>query len=175
MLAGPSLKTVPVTIHIPLEKVPEILTTELITETVRIVARDCRRLGLKDPRIAICGLNPHAGEQGILGSQEERVIQPAIEILKAKGISVFGPLPADTMFHRAARQTYDIAICMYHDQALIPVKMIDFDEAVNITLGLPFVRTSPDHGTAYDIAGTGKANPSSMAAALSMAAKMSEK
>jgi 4-hydroxythreonine-4-phosphate dehydrogenase len=130
------------------------------------------RFGLAKPRLAVSGLNPHAGEDGTLGTEERSIVEPAIEILRAEGIQVTGPLPADTMFHEAARKNYDCAICMYHDQALIPVKTLAFDDAVNVTLGLPFVRTSPDHGTAFDIAGTGHANPSSLIAALQLAARL---
>jgi 4-hydroxythreonine-4-phosphate dehydrogenase len=130
------------------------------------------RFGLKSPRIAVSGLNPHAGEDGSLGTEDLKIVAPAVDILRADGLDIRGPLPADTMFHEAARATYDCAICMYHDQALIPVKTLAFDDAVNVTLGLPFIRTSPDHGTAFDIAGTGRANPSSLIAALRLAARM---
>lgn len=173
MLAGPALKTVPVTIHIPLKDVPGSLTSDLIVETVRIAARDLQqRFDLPDPVIAVSGINPHAGEEGALGEEEIRTVIPALQSLRADGIDVRGPYPGDTMFHARARETYDLAVCMYHDQALIPAKTLAFDEAVNVTLGLPFIRTSPDHGTAFDIAGTGKANPSSLIAALKMAAAM---
>ena len=173
MLAGEDLRVVPVTVHIALREVPEQLTTDLIVETGRIVARDLiGRLGIARPRIAIAGLNPHAGEGGAMGTEEITIIAPAIEALRAAGLDVRGPLPADTMFHPRARAGYDAAICMYHDQALIPIKTIAFDTGVNTTLGLPFVRTSPDHGTAYDIAGTGKAEASSLIAALKLAARM---
>lgn len=175
MLAGPALKTVPVTIHIPLIEVAKQLTSELIVETGTIVARDLtNRFGISSPRLAFSGLNPHAGENGALGKEDDAVIRPAIETLKRQGINAIGPLPADTMFHKSAREKYDVALCMYHDQALIPAKALAFDESVNVTLGLPFVRTSPDHGTAYDIAGTGKANISSTLAALRMAAEMTQ-
>ena len=137
-----------------------------------MVANLKSRFGLAHPRLAVSGLNPHAGEDGSLGTEELTIVTPAIEILRGEGIDVRGPLPADTMFHDAARKTYDCAICMYHDQALIPVKTLAFDDAVNVTLGLPFIRTSPDHGTAFDIAGTGRANPSSLIAALRLAARM---
>jgi 4-hydroxythreonine-4-phosphate dehydrogenase len=137
------------------------------------VAADLKaRFGVLQPRLAVSGLNPHAGEDGTLGTEDIEIVAAAIETLRGEGISVRGPLPADTMFHAAARKTYDCAICMYHDQALIPIKTIAFEDAVNVTLGLPFVRTSPDHGTAFDIAGTGKANPSSLIAALRLAARM---
>ena len=173
MLAGPELRTVPVTIHIALGEVQSTLTENLIVETATIAANDLKsRFGISDPRLAIAGLNPHAGENGSMGREEIECIQPAVNALKDKGINATGPLPADTMFHPPARQKYDAAICMYHDQALIPAKMLGFDDAVNVTLGLPFIRTSPDHGTAYDIAGTGKANPSSFIAALRLAAEM---
>ena len=174
MLAGPELRVVPVTIHIPLADVPRSLTSNLIVTTGEIVARDLRRrFGIPRPRIAIAGLNPHAGEEGMLGAEDGAIVRPAVEALVAKGIDARGPLPADTMFHDSARRTYDAALCMYHDQALIPVKTIAFDDAVNITLGLPFVRTSPDHGTALDIAGTGKARATSLIAALRMAEALS--
>ena len=173
MLAGPELKAVPVTIHIPLRDVPEALTTDLISDTGRIVARDMARwFGISTPRLAFSGLNPHAGEDGSLGSEDEDIIAPAVEALRSEGINCTGPLPADTMFHAAAREKYDVALCMYHDQALIPAKALGFDDSVNVTLGLPFIRTSPDHGTAFDIAGTGKANPASFIAALKLAAQM---
>ncbi|MEE9376218.1 MAG: 4-hydroxythreonine-4-phosphate dehydrogenase PdxA [Rhizobiaceae bacterium] len=173
MLAGPELRAVPVTIHIPLIEVPSALTQNTIIETVTIAERDLReRFGFTKPRIAISGLNPHAGEEGAMGKEEMNVIAPAIIKLQAQGIDCTGPLPADTMFHKSARERYDLAVCMYHDQALIPAKALAFDETVNVTLGLPFVRTSPDHGTAYDIAGTGKANPASTLAAICMADEM---
>ena len=173
MLAGPQLRAVPVTIHMPLSKVAEELTTQAIVETAQITHRDLMaRFGIDSPRLAVSGLNPHAGEDGALGHEDGEVIAPAVKQLQQEGISCFGPLPADTMFHAAARSQYDAAICMYHDQALIPAKALAFDETVNVTLGLPFVRTSPDHGTAYDIAGTGKANPASTIAALRMADQM---
>lgn len=173
MLWSPGLAVVPVTIHVSLRDALADLTTELIVSTARIAVADLKaRFGLASPRLAISGLNPHAGEDGSLGTEEITIVQPAIEILRRDGIDARGPLPADTMFHAAARQTYDCAICMYHDQALIPIKTIAFEDAVNVTLGLPFIRTSPDHGTAFDIAGTGKANPSSLVAALRLAARM---
>ena len=141
--------------------------------TARIAVADLRtRFGVAHPRLAVSGLNPHAGEDGSLGTEDIMIVAPAVEALRRDGIEVRGPLPADTMFHAAARKTYDCAICMYHDQALIPIKTIAFEDAVNVTLGLPFIRTSPDHGTAFDIAGTGKANPSSLIAALQLAARM---
>ena len=173
MLWSPALVVVPVTIHVPLREAIAQLSTDLIVTTVRIVNAALKaRFGLANPRLAVSGLNPHAGEDGTLGTEDRSIVAPAIEILRAEGIEVTGPLPADTMFHDAARKTYDCAICMYHDQALIPVKTLAFDDAVNVTLGLPFVRTSPDHGTAFDIAGTGRANPSSLIAALRLAARL---
>jgi len=170
MLAGPDLKVVPVTIHIPLAAVPGTLTAELIIETGMIVARDLsKRFGIAKPRLAVAGLNPHAGEEGMLGTEDAAIIRPAIEALREAGIDAVGPLSADTMFHPPARAGYDAALCMYHDQALIPIKTIAFDEGVNVTLGLPFVRTSPDHGTALPLAGTGRAQPTSLVAALRLA------
>ncbi|MCG6204112.1 4-hydroxythreonine-4-phosphate dehydrogenase PdxA [Rhodopseudomonas sp. HC1] len=175
MLWCPSLAVVPVTIHVSLRDAIAQLTTEMIVSTTRIVVRDLRsRLGIAAPRLAIAGLNPHAGEDGSLGTEDRTIVAPAVEILRRDGIDARGPLPADTMFHAAARTRYDCAICMYHDQALIPIKTIAFDEGVNVTLGLPFVRTSPDHGTAFDIAGSGRANPSSLIAALKLAARMAD-
>ena len=173
LLWSPALAVVPVTIHLALREAITQLTSDLIVSTARIVVADLKaRFGLAHPRLAVSGLNPHAGEDGSLGTEELTIVEPAIEILRGEGIDVRGPLPADTMFHDAARKTYDCAICMYHDQALIPVKTLAFDDAVNVTLGLPFIRTSPDHGTAFDIAGTGRANPSSLIAALWLAARM---
>lgn len=173
MIAGPRLRTIPVTIHMPLAEVPAALTTELIAATIRIAESDLkRRFGISRPRVAVAGLNPHAGEDGGLGVEDAAIVEPAIDQVRAEGIDATGPLPADTMFHAAARETYDVAVCMYHDQALIPAKALDFDEGVNVTLGLPFIRTSPDHGTAFAIAGTGSARPDSFIAALKMAARM---
>ena len=170
MLAGPKLRTIPVTIHIPLKDVPQALTADLIIETCRIADADLRRrFGIEQPRLAIAGLNPHAGEDGAIGKEDETVIKPAIQFLRSEGINAIGPLPADTMFHDDARARYDVAICMYHDQALIPAKALGFDDAVNVTLGLPFVRTSPDHGTAFGIAGKGLARENSLVAALKLA------
>jgi 4-hydroxythreonine-4-phosphate dehydrogenase len=175
MLWSDDLAVVPVTIHVPLKDVPKLLTTTLVVETARIVARELTsRFGVAKPRLVIAGLNPHAGEGGTIGTEEADVVAPAIAQLVAEEIDVRGPLPADTMFHQAARETYDAALCMYHDQALIPIKMLAFDRAVNITLGLPFVRTSPDHGTAFDIAGTGRADPSSLIAAIKLAARLTQ-
>lgn len=174
MLAGPKLKAVPVTIHIPVRDVPEALTEALVFDTCRIVARDLTvRFGLSSPRLAVAGLNPHAGEGGAIGREDEDVIHPAIRRLRDEGIDAFGPLPADTMFHDDARSRYDVAICMYHDQALIPAKALGFDDSVNVTLGLPFIRTSPDHGTAFGLAGTGFAKETSLVAALQLADRMS--
>jgi len=173
MLWSPVLAVVPVTIHVSLREAIEQLTSPLITSTTRIVAASLRRyFGVSRPRIAMSGLNPHAGEDGTLGTEEDTIIAPAIANLRNAGLDVRGPLPADTMFHEAARNTYDCAVCMYHDQALIPIKTLAFDEGVNVTLGLPFIRTSPDHGTAFGIAGKGTANPASLIAALQLAARM---
>jgi len=173
MLWSPALAVVPVTIHLSLREAIAHLTRELIVTTARIVVADLKaRFDLSNPRLAVSGLNPHAGEDGTLGTEDQTLVAPAVEILRGEGIAVRGPLPADTMFHEAARNSYDCAICMYHDQALIPIKTLAFDHAVNVTLGLPFIRTSPDHGTAFDIAGTGKANPSSLVAALRLADRM---
>jgi 4-hydroxythreonine-4-phosphate dehydrogenase len=173
MLWSPELAVVPVTIHLPLAQVPQRLTTELIVETGRIVDADLKqRFGMKRPRLAIAGLNPHAGEAGALGAEDNAVVAPAVQQLLGDGIDARGPLPADTMFHADARASYDAALCMYHDQALIPIKTLAFDHAVNVTLGLPIVRTSPDHGTAFDIAGTGKADPASLIAAIRLAARL---
>lgn len=176
MLAGPDLRTVPVTIHVALADVPRLLTTELIVARGRTTARGLQRdFGISAPRIAVAGLNPHAGENGALGHEDIEIIQPAIDQLRAEGIDARGPLPADTLFHAHARATYDAALCMYHDQALIPVKALYFDEGVNITLGLPIVRTSPDHGTAFGIAGRGIARPDAMIAAIRLAAACAER
>jgi len=173
MLWSPALAVVPVTIHLALRDAIAQLSSELIASTVRIVVADLKtRFGLANPRFAVSGLNPHAGEDGSLGTEDQTIVAPAVKTLRGEGIEIRGPLPADTLFHDAARKTYDCAICMYHDQALIPVKTLAFEDAVNVTLGLPFIRTSPDHGTAFDIAGTGKANPSSLIAALRLAARM---
>jgi 4-hydroxythreonine-4-phosphate dehydrogenase len=174
MLWSPELAVVPVTIHLPFKDVVTRLTSDLVVETGRIVARDLTaRFGISRPRIAVAGLNPHAGEEGALGEEDGAVVAPAVKQLQAEGIDAIGPLPADSLFHERARATYDVALCMYHDQALIPIKTLAFDHAVNVTLGLPFVRTSPDHGTAFDIAGTGTADPSSLVAALTLAARLS--
>ncbi len=175
MLACPDLRVVPVTIHIPLSEVPARLTAARLTDTALITHAALRRdFGLASPRIAVAGLNPHAGEDGKMGREEIELIAPVIAALRAQGLDVFGPLSADTMFHAGARRGYDAALCMYHDQALIPIKTIDFAGGVNVTLGLPFIRTSPDHGTAFDIAGQGIADATSMIAALRMAATMAQ-
>ena len=170
MLACPELRVVPITIHEPIRKVPDLLTQDLIIETARITAASLTvDFGIAAPRLAVAGLNPHAGESRSIGTEDAAVIAPAIERLRAEGLRVEGPVAADSMFHAAARQRYDAALCMYHDQALIPIKTLDFWGGVNVTIGLPFVRTSPDHGTALDLAGTGRANEESLVAALSMA------
>ena len=173
MLACPELRVVPATIHIALADVPGALTPELLEETIRITDAGLRRdFGIARPRIAVAGLNPHAGEGGAMGREEMDWIAPLIARLAAEGFDLRGPMPPDTMFHKAARAGYDAAVCMYHDQALIPIKTVDFDGGVNVTLGLPFIRTSPDHGTAYDIAGKGIASATSLVAALRMAQQM---
>jgi 4-hydroxythreonine-4-phosphate dehydrogenase len=170
MLAGPSLRTVPLTVHIPLSEVPRAITRELILTRARIVARALiRDFGIASPRLAVAGLNPHAGEKATLGREEAEIIAPAIAELQAEGLDITGPLAADTMFHPPARARYDAALCMYHDQALIPLKTLHFDDGVNTTLGLPIIRTSPDHGTAFNIAGTGSASPAAMIAAIRLA------
>lgn len=173
LLWSPQLAVVPVTIHLPLRRIFGALTSALIIDTGRIVARDyTRRFGLARPRLAIAGLNPHAGEDGALGAEDGAIVAPAVAALVAEGIDAAGPLAADSLFHAKARAGYDVALCMYHDQALIPIKTLAFDHAVNVTLGLPFVRTSPDHGTAFDLAGSGRADPSSLVAALRLAARL---
>lgn len=175
MIWSPELAVVPVTIHVPLASVPKLITGDLIIATGRIVARDlARRFGIARPRLVVAGLNPHAGEHGAIGAEERDIIAPAVAALAAEGIAVRGPLPADTLFHAQMRATYDAALCMYHDQALIPVKTLAFDHAVNVTLGLPFVRTSPDHGTAFDLAGSGRADPTSLVAALKLATRLAD-
>src|SRR3954451_3821379 len=172
MLAGPTLRTVPVTTHLALHEVPRALTSALIESRGRAALRGLQRhFGITEPRLAVSGLNPHAGESGELGREELDIIQPAIAALTAEGWRVTGPHPADTMFHDRARANYDAALCMYHDQALIPIKALHFEEAVNVTLGLPIVRTAPDHGTAFDIAGRDRADPRPMAAAIRLAAQ----
>lgn len=176
MLAGPQLRVVPVTIHLALRAAVEKLSAAAIVHAARVThAALIRDFGIAAPVIAVAGLNPHAGEGGALGNEDIEIVAPAIAALRREGIEARGPLAADTMFHAAARRGYDAALCMYHDQALIPVKTLDFDAAVNVTLGLPFIRTSPDHGTAFDIAGTGSARPDSLIAALKLAAAMAER
>jgi 4-hydroxythreonine-4-phosphate dehydrogenase len=175
MLASYTLRVVPLTIHMPLAQVPAAVTKQLLFDTGEIVLTALRReFGILNPRLAVAGLNPHAGENGVLGDEEIHVIAPAVAALKARGFAVTGPLSADTLFHDQARAGYDAALCMYHDQALIPIKTLSFWDGVNVTLGLPIVRTSPDHGTALDIAGKGMADPRSMIAAIRMAARMAD-
>ncbi len=174
MLAGPQLRTVPLTVHCALAEVPGLLSVEHIVHRSRIAAAALQRdFGIANPRLALAALNPHAGEGGKFGSEETRIIAPAIAALRAEGIAVTGPHPADALFTARARPTYDAAICMYHDQALIPLKALDFDSGVNVTLGLPIIRTSPDHGTAFDIAGKNLADPGAMIAAIRMAGECS--
>jgi 4-hydroxythreonine-4-phosphate dehydrogenase len=176
MLAGPSLRTVPLTVHIALSAVPAALTAELIVHKARIVAAALARdFGIEHPRLALAALNPHAGEEGRMGDEEARIITPALVALKAEGLEVTGPHPADALFAPRARAGYDAALCMYHDQALIPLKTLDFDSGVNVTLGLPIIRTSPDHGTAFGIAGTGQADPGAMIAAIRMAGECAQR
>jgi 4-hydroxythreonine-4-phosphate dehydrogenase len=173
LLWSPELAVVPVTIHLPLKEIFQHLSIRLVVETGRIVAHDLStRFDIPRPRLAVAGLNPHAGENGALGEEDHMIVAPAVARLVADGIDARGPLPADSLFHKQARAGYDVALCMYHDQALIPIKTLAFDHAVNVTLGLPFVRTSPDHGTAFDIAGTGKADPTSLVNALRLAARL---
>lgn len=175
MIAGPELRTVPVTIHLPLSAIFAALTPALIADTIRVVNTDLKqRFGIASPRIAVAGLNPHAGESGTMGTEDDALIAPVLDVLRAEGLLIAGPLPSDTMFHAAARANYDVAVCMYHDQALIPAKTLAFDEGTNVTLGLPLIRTSPDHGTAFDIAGTGKARPDSFIAAVKVAQTMAD-
>ncbi|KEO91971.1 4-hydroxythreonine-4-phosphate dehydrogenase [Erythrobacter longus] len=175
MLAGPTLRTVPLTVHVALAQAPSLISQELIEHKAAIVDAALKRdFGITSPRLAISGLNPHSGENGQFGDEETRIIAPAIEALKAKGIGAFGPVPGDALFTPIMRPSYDAALCMYHDQALIPIKALEFDQGVNVTLGLPIIRTSPDHGTAFDIAGTGKADAGAMIAAIRMAGEMAE-
>lgn len=170
MLAGPTLRAVPLTIHVALADVPRLVTRELLLTRARVLARALvRDFGIAAPRIVVAGLNPHAGEKATLGREEADIIIPAIAELQAEGLDITGPFAADTMFHAPERARYDAALCMYHDQALIPIKTLHFDDGVNVTLGLPIIRTSPDHGTAFSIAGTGKASPLAMIAAIRMA------
>ena len=172
MLAGPTLRTIPVTTHLPVSQVASALNSALIESRGRAALRGLQRnFGIPEPRLAVSGFNPHAGEHGQLGTEEIEIIEPAIAALAAEGWRVSGPHPADTMFHASARANYDAALCMYHDQALIPIKALHFEEAVNVTLGLPIIRTAPDHGTAFDIAGQDRADPRPMAAAIRMAAE----
>jgi 4-hydroxythreonine-4-phosphate dehydrogenase len=176
MLAGPTLRVVPVTTHIPLAEVCDALSIELIVAKARVTARSLtRNFGIESPRLAFAGLNPHAGESGAIGREEIEIVEPAIRQLRAEGIDAVGPFAADTMFHPRARAMYDVAICLYHDQALVPLKTLHFDEGVNMTLGLPIVRTSPDHGTAFGIAGQDQAEPGAMIAAIRMAAQAAER
>ena len=173
LLWSEDLAVVPVTIHVALRRVPDLLTADLVVETARIIDRDLRsRFGLAAPRLVLAGLNPHAGEAGTMGTEDRDVLAPAVERLRAEGIAITGPHPADTLFHARARATYDVALAPTHDQALIPIKTLAFDEGVNVTLGLPFLRTSPDHGTAFDIAGKGLAMPDSLIAALKLAGRL---
>lgn len=175
MLASEELCVVPLTIHVALKDVPGLITQKLLVKTIGTIHEAMKKyFEVPSPKIAVSGLNPHAGENNSMGKEDSEIIAPAIEALKKQGIRVTGPMPADTMFHRAARAKYDVALCMYHDQALIPIKTIDFDAGVNVTLGLPIVRTSPDHGTALDIAGRGLANPTSMINSLKLADRMSK-
>ncbi len=175
LIWSPVLAVVPATIHVPLAAVPGLIGIDLLVETGRIVAADmARRFGLVRPRLAFAGLNPHAGEAGTLGREDVEIIAPAVAALAAEGLDVRGPLPADTLFHPQARAAYDVAIGMYHDQVLAPAKALAFHDGVNVTLGLPFIRTSPDHGTAFDLAGTGRADPSSLIAALRLARRLAD-
>jgi 4-hydroxythreonine-4-phosphate dehydrogenase len=173
MLAGERLKVVLVTIHKALREVPGLLSVEGIVHTAQVTHDSLKSYwGIAAPRLAVCGLNPHAGEHGLFGDEEERIIAPAVEELRSAGVDAQGPLPPDTVFWRATRGHFDAAVCMYHDQGLIPLKLLHFEDGVNVSLGLPIIRTSVDHGTAYDLAGTGQANPASMIAAVRMAALM---
>lgn len=173
MIWSELLAVVPITIHVPLADVPRLLTPDRVIETARIVHHDVMaRFGIAAPRLVLAGLNPHAGENGTIGREDEDILRPAIERLRAEGVNIVGPLSADTLFHAEARRHYDVALCPTHDQALIPAKTLAFDEGVNVTLGLPFIRTSPDHGTAPDIAGRGIARPTSLIAALKLAARL---
>jgi len=176
MLAGPTLRVVPITVHVPLALVPSLISPELIIAKARVTARGLQRnFGIPNPRLAFAGLNPHAGEGGAIGREEIEVLIPAIERLRAEGIDAAGPFAADTLFHARARAEYDAALCLYHDQALIPIKTLHFDDGVNMTLGLPIVRTSPDHGTAFGIAGRDAAHPGAMIAAIKMAAAAAQR
>jgi 4-hydroxythreonine-4-phosphate dehydrogenase len=172
MLVGGSLRVSLATIHVPLAKAPRLLSTKRIVEVIELSHDACKRFGIRRPKIGVAGLNPHAGEGGLLGHEEQRIIAPAVRQAVRKGVNAIGPLPADTLFHKAYHGEFDAVVAMYHDQGLAPLKMIAFDTGVNLTLGLPFVRTSPDHGTAFDIAGKGIANPASMIAAINLAARL---
>lgn len=172
MLAGGPLKVILVTIHTSLKSVPEMITRERVLKTIRLAKKACGMMEIENPEIAVAGLNPHAGEAGIFGDEEIREIIPAIEDAKKEGMQVTGPLPPDTVFHKAYKGEFDVVACMYHDQGLIPLKMLAFEQGVNVTVGLPIIRTSPDHGTAYDIAWKGIANPSSMIEAIKMAVRL---
>lgn len=169
MLAIPGLRVVPATIHVALREVPNLISTDGLNRLIQLIDQSMADFGIEAPRIAVTGLNPHAGEEGRFGKEDSEVILPAVEACRTKGINVSGPFPADTLFHRAVSGAFDVVLAMYHDQALIPIKTLNFHEGVNVTLGLPFVRTSPDHGTAYDLAGKGQADPRSMRAAINMA------
>ncbi|MEM1050585.1 MAG: 4-hydroxythreonine-4-phosphate dehydrogenase PdxA [Pseudomonadota bacterium] len=173
MLAAPTLRTIPLTVHVALAEVPNLISAELIEHKAAIIDRSLRRdFGIASPRLAIAGLNPHSGEDGQFGDEEAQTIKPAIDALNTKAIAAFGPIPGDALFTPLLRPSYDAALCMYHDQALIPIKALEFDQGVNVTLGLPIIRTSPDHGTAFDIAGTGTANANAMIAAIRLAGEM---
>ena len=173
LMASPRLLAVPVTVHIALKDVPAALTQDRLVRTAEVTAASLARyFAISNPRLAICGLNPHAGEEGKLGREEIEIIAPAVALLRSRGMDARGPLPADTLFHAAARQSYDVVLAMYHDQALIPFKTLSFEDGVNVTLGLPFIRTSPDHGTAFALAGTGRADPTSFIEALKLARRM---
>ncbi|HSW63452.1 MAG TPA: 4-hydroxythreonine-4-phosphate dehydrogenase PdxA [Dissulfurispiraceae bacterium] len=175
MLCGGPIRVILVTIHTALRNVPALITADRVLETIRLAKKACGMLGLAEPRIAVAGLNPHAGEAGIFGDEEQTSIFPAIAAAEAEGVAVAGPFPPDTLFHRVYKGEFDIVVCMYHDQGLIPLKMIAFDSGVNVTVGLPIIRTSPDHGTAYDISWKGEANPSSMIEAIKFAARLQKK
>ena len=169
---GGGLKLILTTIHEPISQVPKLLTIKKVLGSIQLAARACNELGIKNPKIAVAGLNPHAGENGMFGTEEIKVITPAIRKAKQSKINVTGPIPPDTLFHRALQGEFDFLVCMYHDQALIPLKTLDFYGGVNLTIGLPIIRTSPDHGTAYDLAGKGIANPDSMKAAVQLAVQI---
>jgi 4-hydroxythreonine-4-phosphate dehydrogenase len=176
MLAGPTLRVVPMTVHVPLAEVSALVSVDLIVAKARVTARGLtRNFGIERPRLAFAGLNPHAGERGAIGREEIDILEPAIAQLRAEGIDALGPYSADAMFHARARAGYDVALCLYHDQALIPIKTLHFDEGVNTTLGLPIIRTSPDHGTAFGIAGRNEAHPGAMIAAIRMAAMQADR